>query len=91
MKNLNQLRSVVTDDFSVLEKDSLILILGGQAHTVAAGASCGSTRSSSGCDGTAVCNCQCPIEQPDLKPIDGRVDGPIEGPIIDKPIKDTFS
>ncbi|MBR6438068.1 MAG: hypothetical protein IKS65_02650 [Bacteroidales bacterium] len=55
------MKSVVTDEFSILNKDSLILILGGQAHTVAAGASCGSSRSSSECDGTAVCNCQCPI------------------------------
>lgn len=65
MKKLNQMMSVVTDEFSVLNKDSLILILGGQSHTVAAGASCGSTGSSKDCDGTAVCNCQCPpIERP---------------------------
>lgn len=70
MKKLNQLKSVVTDEFSVLSKDSLILILGGQSHTVAGGASCGSSGSSKGCDGTAVCNCQCPIEPiPIKKPV----------------------
>ncbi|EGN56433.1 hypothetical protein Premu_0991 [Hallella multisaccharivorax DSM 17128] len=61
MKNFCQLKSVVTDEFSVLSKDSLILILGGQSHNVAAGASCGSSGSSKDCDGTAVCNCRCPI------------------------------
>jgi hypothetical protein len=64
MKKLNQLKSVVTDEFSVLSKESLILILGGQAHTVAAAGSCGSSRSSSSCSSTSVCNCQCPIERP---------------------------
>jgi len=38
-----------------------MLVLGGQAHTVAAQGSCGSSRSSQSCDHTAVCNCMCPI------------------------------
>lgn len=38
-----------------------MLVLGGQAHTVAAQGSCGSSRSSQSCDNTAVCNCMCPI------------------------------
>lgn len=61
MKNLNALKSVVTDEFSVVNRESLILVLGGLSHTVAAGASCGSSASSNSCDKTAVCNCQCPI------------------------------
>ena len=61
MKNFNQLKSVLTDEFSVLNKDSLMLVLGGQAHTVAAQGSCGSTGSGKSCDNTAVCNCLCPI------------------------------
>ncbi len=61
MKNFNQLKSVLTDEFSVLNKKSLMLVLGGQAHTLAAQGSCGSSRSSSGCSSTAVCNCFCPI------------------------------
>lgn len=69
MTKLEQLKSVLTDEFSVLNRDSLILIFGGQAHTVAAGASCGSSGSSNECDGTAVCNCQCPIERPIKRPI----------------------
>lgn len=36
MKKFNQLKSVLTDEFSVLNKESLMLVLGGQAHTVAA-------------------------------------------------------
>lgn len=64
MKRFNQLRSVLTDEFSVLNKESLMLVLGGQAHTVAAQGSCGSSRSSRSCDHTAVCNCTCPIEEP---------------------------
>lgn len=61
MKKFNQLKSVLTDEFSVLNKESLMLVLGGQAHTVAAQGSCGSSRSSQSCDHTAVCNCMCPI------------------------------
>lgn len=61
MKKFNQLKSVLTDEFSVLNKESLMLVLGGQAHTVAAQGSCGSSRSSQSCDNTAVCNCMCPI------------------------------
>lgn len=34
MKKFNQLKSVLTDEFSVLNKESLMLVLGGQAHTV---------------------------------------------------------
>lgn len=70
MKKFNQLKSVLTDEFSVLNKESLMLVLGGQAHTVAAQGSCGSSRSSQSCDHTAVCNCMCPIiirrPKPDL-------------------------
>lgn len=61
MKKFNQLKSVLTDEFSVLNKESLMLVLGGQAHTVAAQGSCGSSRSSQSCNSTAVCNCMCPI------------------------------
>lgn len=49
MKKFNQLKSVLTDEFSVLNKESLMLVLGGQAHTVAAQGSCGSSRSSQSC------------------------------------------
>ena len=41
MKKFNQLKSVLTDEFSVLNKESLMLVLGGQAHNVAARGSCG--------------------------------------------------
>ena len=61
MKKFNQLKSVLTDEFSVLNKESLMLVLGGQAHNVAAQGSCGSSGSSQGCDRTSVCNCLCPI------------------------------
>ena len=61
MKKFNQLKSVLTDEFSVLNKESLMLVLGGQAHTVAAQGSCGSSRSSQNCSSTSFCNCMCPI------------------------------
>ncbi|MBF1602592.1 MAG: hypothetical protein HXO29_10175 [Prevotella sp.] len=44
MKKFNQLKSVLTNEFSVLNKESLMLVLGGQAHTVSAQGSCGSSR-----------------------------------------------
>ena len=68
MKKFNQLKSVLTDEFSVLNKESLMLVLGGQAHTVAAQGSCGSSRSSQSCDNIAVCNCMCPIIRTQPKP-----------------------
>jgi len=61
MKKFNQLKAVLTDEFSVLNKESLMLVLGGQAHTVAAQGSCGSSRSSQSCSSSATCNCVCPI------------------------------
>lgn len=67
MKKFNQLKSVLTDEFSVLNKESLMLVLGGQA--VAAQGSCGSSGSSQSCDNTARCNCMCPIIKTQPKPI----------------------
>lgn len=69
MKKFNQLKSVLTDEFSVLNKESLMLVLGDQAHTVAAQGSCGSSGSSQSCDNTARCNCMCPIVKTQPKPI----------------------
>lgn len=71
MKKFNQLKSVLTYEFSILNKESLMLVLGGQAHTVAAQGSCGScgsSGSSQSCDNTAVCNCMCPIIKTQPKP-----------------------
>lgn len=62
------LKSNVSSEMSVLNEETMILIMGGNGHTVSAAASCGSTGSSSGCDGTAKCNCKCPIEHPKPKP-----------------------
>ena len=45
-----------------------MLVLGGQAHTVAAQGSCGSSRSSQSCNSTATCNCICPIIKPKPQP-----------------------
>lgn len=68
MKKFNQLKSVLTDEFSVLNKESLMLVLGGQAHNVAARGSCGSSRSSQSCVSTSTCNCVCPIVKPKPRP-----------------------
>ena len=68
MKKFNQLKSVLTDEFSVLNKESLMLVLGGQAHTVAAQGSCGSSRSSQSCNSTATCSYVCPIIKPKPQP-----------------------
>lgn len=57
MRDLKKMKSKVSDEFSVLTKESLLLVLGGKSHSVTPFASCGSTGSSSSCDGTAVCNC----------------------------------
>lgn len=62
------LKSNVSSGMSVLNEESMILVMGGNGHTVSVAASCGSTGSSSDCDGTAVCNCQCPIVHPKPKP-----------------------
>lgn len=57
MRDLKRMKSKVSNEFSVLTKESLILVLGGKSHSVTPFASCGSTGSSSTCDATAVCNC----------------------------------
>ena len=67
MKQLDEMKTHVTDEFSILDEDSLILVLGGMSHSVAVAASCGSSGSSSECDGTAVCNCKCPPILPVLE------------------------
>lgn len=62
------LKSNVSSEMSVLNKESMILVMGGNGRAVSVAASCGSTGSSSNCDGTAVCNCLCPILLPKPKP-----------------------
>lgn len=55
------LKSNVSSGMSVLNEESMILVMGGNGHTVSVAASCGSTGSSSDCDGTAVCNSNAPL------------------------------
>lgn len=57
----NEMDSMLTDEFSIMNEDSLILGLGGMSHALAATGSCGSSGSSRRCDATSVCNCSCPI------------------------------
>lgn len=64
------LKSNVFSGSSQLNKDSMILVMGGRGHTVSVAASCGSTGSSNQCDGTAVCNCFCPVIHPKPGPND---------------------
>lgn len=67
MDTLKEMRMQLTADFSTMNTDSLILVLGGASQQLAATGSCGSTGSSSGCDATSVCNCcvKPPIKRPD--------------------------
>lgn len=76
------LKSNVSSGMSVLNKESMILVMGGNGHTASVAASCGSTGSSSDCDATAVCNCVCPIIRPNPGPIKPIKPGKLGKPSI---------
>ena len=67
MNNFKEMSKLVSSGFVKMDKESLILVVGGASSQLSATGSCGSTGSSSGCDATAVCNCCQP--QPVKKPL----------------------
>jgi hypothetical protein len=57
MSKFNLMKSEMTNEFSRLSEEALVLVIGGSSQSIAATGSCGTTGSSKDCDHTAVCTC----------------------------------